>query len=158
DYQTFLANGFDEALGGAIKLARYNASVAGRPTTGLVLDPTDRLGPFAGAALAGGGRVEFLPGLLVLGKDSGPRATLASGEPFGLVVLVAGAGAVPDRHAEAVRQLVWRDAPLVITCVDRASLAGLRRGTPGVVRELAPDVVVFDESFADHAVPFGALT
>src|SRR5262249_32894290 len=39
EYQTFLANGFDEALGGAIKLARYAASLAGRPTAGLVLDP-----------------------------------------------------------------------------------------------------------------------
>src|SRR5262249_14957893 len=64
-YQTFLANGFDEALGGAIKLARYSASVAGRPAAGLVLDPADRLGPYAAASVAGGGRVEFLPGLVV---------------------------------------------------------------------------------------------
>ena len=30
-FQTFLANGFDEALSGAIKLARYSASSEGRP-------------------------------------------------------------------------------------------------------------------------------
>ena len=48
-YQTFLANSFDEALSGAIKLARYCASVAGRSTTGLVIDPDNRLGPFSSA-------------------------------------------------------------------------------------------------------------
>ena len=31
-FQTFLANGVDEAVGGAVKLARYDGSVAGRPT------------------------------------------------------------------------------------------------------------------------------
>src|SRR5580700_2785497 len=57
EYQTFLANGFDEALGGAIKLARYCASQAGRPATGLILDADDRIGPFASVSLAAGGRV-----------------------------------------------------------------------------------------------------
>jgi acetylornithine/succinyldiaminopimelate/putrescine aminotransferase len=158
DYQTFLANGFDEALGGAIKLARYAASVAGRPTTGLVLDPADRLGPYAGASVAGGGKVEFLPGLVVVGTGSDLGAALASGGPFGLVVLVAGPEVILDQHADAIRRLVRRDAPRVITCVDRAGLADLRRGPAGLLCELAPDIVVFDESFVDHAVPFGALT
>src|SRR5262245_30240092 len=63
EFQTFLANSFDEALSGAIKLARYAASVAGRPTTGVVFDPSNRLGPFAGVTLASGARVEFIPGL-----------------------------------------------------------------------------------------------
>src|SRR5262245_2103915 len=52
-FQTFLANCFDEALSGAIKLARYCASVAGRPTTGLVIGG-EGLGPFASAQVAGG--------------------------------------------------------------------------------------------------------
>src|SRR5262249_8276704 len=62
DFQTFLANGFDEALSGAIKLARYCASLEGRRTTGLVVDCTGRLGPFAGVTLADGGTIEFVPG------------------------------------------------------------------------------------------------
>src|SRR5215469_9178912 len=45
-YQSFLANSFDEALSGAIKLARYAASVSGRSSTGLIIDPAGRLGPF----------------------------------------------------------------------------------------------------------------
>jgi hypothetical protein len=64
-FQTFLANSFDEALSGAIKLARYCASVYGKPSTGLVIDPDDRLGPFASASLAHG-HVVFLPGLVVV--------------------------------------------------------------------------------------------
>src|SRR5262249_52007032 len=66
-FQTFLANGFDEALSGAIKLARYSASSEGRPKTGLVLDGAGRLGPFASVSVAGG-RIEFVPGLVILGK------------------------------------------------------------------------------------------
>jgi acetylornithine/succinyldiaminopimelate/putrescine aminotransferase len=164
DYQTFLANCFDEALSGAIKLARYAASVAGRPTAGLVLDVADRLGPYVGATVAGGGKVEFLPGLEVLGGSRSvwgdPRSAIL--EPptsrFGLVVLIGCAEAMPEAYAGSLRELVWRDAPLVITCVDRACLAALRRGRVGVLGELAPDIVVFDESFVDHAVPLGAFT
>jgi acetylornithine/succinyldiaminopimelate/putrescine aminotransferase len=157
EHQTFLANGFDEALSGAIKLARYAASVAGRPTTGLILDPTDRLGPYVGVSLPEGGKVEFIPGLVVAGKEEF-TAAMTSGGPFGLLVLVAGAEAILDQHADALRLLIRRDAPRIITCVDRASLAALRRGAFPVLREFEPDIVVFDESFVDRAVPFSALT
>src|SRR5262245_20867816 len=63
DYQSFLANGFDEALSGAIKLARYCGNLAHRPATGLIIDCAHRLGPFAGVVLANGGHIEFVPGL-----------------------------------------------------------------------------------------------
>src|SRR5262245_4345449 len=163
DYQPFLANGFDEALSGAIKLARYAASIACRPTTGLVLDPADRLGPYASASVVGGGKVEFLPGLVVVGKEDwrliGSRidkSLLAT--RFGLLVLVAGAEAMLDQHADAIRKLIRRDAPRVIVCVDRDGLAALRRVPADLRHELAPDIIVFDESFVDHAVPFSAFT
>ena len=158
EYQTFLANSFDEALSGAIKLARYSASLASRPATGLVLDAANRLGPYASALVAGGGKVEFLPGLVVVGNSADPRTAVTSEGPFGLLVLVPGPDAVIDQHAEAIRLLVLRDAPVVITCVDREALTALRRGSHRVLREFAPDIVVFDESFVDHAVPFSALT
>ncbi len=54
DWQSFLANGLEEALSGAIKLARYSEHIGPR-STGLVFDPSDRLAGFAGAELAGGG-------------------------------------------------------------------------------------------------------
>jgi acetylornithine/succinyldiaminopimelate/putrescine aminotransferase len=151
--QTFLANGFDEALSGAIKLARYSAGSDGRPTTGLVLDSAGRLGPFA-SALVGGSRVEFVPGLVVVDKTD----RFPEGGPFGFVVLVAPADGIPEGHAEKIRTLVERDGLLVITCVDRGSLDALRRGSSCILAELAPDIVVFDESFVNHDVPFSAFT
>jgi acetylornithine/succinyldiaminopimelate/putrescine aminotransferase len=157
DFQTFLANGFDEALSGAVKLARYHASLSGRPPAGLILDAADRLGPFA-AAPAAGGRVEFVPGLDVAGRGDDPLVLAASERRFGFVVLVAAAEGIPEAHAAAARAVVRRDASLVITCVDRAALAALRRTPSDVVRELTPDVVVFDESFVNRDVPFGAFT
>ncbi len=156
EYQTFLANCFDEALSGAIKLARYAASVAGRPTAGLILDPHDCLGPYA-SARAGNGRVEFLPGLTVIGKGAAPETALASRGPFGLVVLVASGGPVSVAPLETLRELVRRDAPLLITCLDRFNLTVLR-ATVGMMRGLTPDITIFDESFTDHAVPFAAFT
>jgi acetylornithine/succinyldiaminopimelate/putrescine aminotransferase len=121
-----------------------------------VLDPADRLGPFAGAALAGGAKVEFVPGLVVVEGGGDLDAAAAAGS-FGLLVLVGADGAL-DGRAETIRELVRRDAPLVITCVDRNSLTRLRRGEAGLLRELAPDVVVFDESFVNRDVPFAAFT
>jgi acetylornithine/succinyldiaminopimelate/putrescine aminotransferase len=158
DYQSFLANIFDEALSGAIKLARYRASLAGRPTTGLVIDVAERLGSFASATLADGARVEFLPGLLVARCGEDVLAVERARERFGLVVLVATADDKLGRCAEATRRLVAGNAPLVITCVDRATLAALRRAPSGLIAELRPDIVVFDESFTNHGVPFGAFT
>ena len=48
--------------------------------------------------------------------------------------------------------------PLVITCVDRDEPGRAPRRRGGILREIVPDIVVFDESFVDHAVPFGAFT
>jgi acetylornithine/succinyldiaminopimelate/putrescine aminotransferase len=173
DFQSFLANGLEEALSGAIKLARYSRPTPnGPPSTGLILDPADRLAGFVSAKLAGGGIVPFLPGLRVIGKDElrrepgtlGLEKAAENGRaevgtaPINPLVLVAGTDGLLDNQAETIRRLVDRHRPLVITCVDRESLAALR-GTPGgILREIAPDIIVFDESFTDRAVPFGAFT
>jgi acetylornithine/succinyldiaminopimelate/putrescine aminotransferase len=156
EYQSFLANSFDEALSGAIKLARYDASLGGRPAMGLVLDPAGQLGPF-GAATVPGGRVEFVPGLVVIGKDEAAFRNVEQTAGFGFVVLVHAGAADLDWQADAVSQVVRRDHSLVIACVDRAALAPLRRGS-GVLGQLPPDIVVFDESFVNRDVPFGAFT
>jgi acetylornithine/succinyldiaminopimelate/putrescine aminotransferase len=153
-FQSFLANSFDEALSGAIKLARYSASVAGRPAAGMVFDPGDRLGPFAGASV-GRGRVEFLPGLAVRNGHVEPGQ---STDRLGFVVLVPTADGALEAQAAEIRGLLRRDSPLVIACLDRTALAGLRRGASGLMKELVPDIVVFDESFVDRHVPFAAFT
>ncbi|HYV35717.1 MAG TPA: hypothetical protein VE988_08440, partial [Gemmataceae bacterium] len=84
-FQSFLANGFDEAVSGAVKLARYVARVAQRPVTGLVIDTAGRLGMFA-SSLSRRQRVEFLPGLVVIGKDD----MIPLDQQFGFVVLTSG--------------------------------------------------------------------
>jgi acetylornithine/succinyldiaminopimelate/putrescine aminotransferase len=157
EFQSFLANGFEEALSGAIKLARYDASVRGRPTTGLVIDAADRLGPFASAPVHGGGKVEFLPGLVVVGKEDDLSKVAASEQRFSFVVLVAAADDALERHAEAVRRVVRKDSTLVIACIDRTGLTALRHSAFGILHDLPPGVVVFDESFVNHEVPFGAF-
>jgi acetylornithine/succinyldiaminopimelate/putrescine aminotransferase len=144
-FQSFLANSFDEALSGAIKLARYHASVTGKPTNGVIIDSERRIGPFAAVEVEGG-RVEFVPGLTVI-KD----ASVLSDQAFGFVVLMA-----RDENAQTVRRLIQANSALLVLCVDQTTLTQIRRGSES--DKLQPDIVVFDESFVDRAVPFGAFT
>jgi acetylornithine/succinyldiaminopimelate/putrescine aminotransferase len=153
EYQTFLANSFDEALSGAIKLARYVTSKADQP--GLVLDPVGRLGPFCSTQVAGG-RVEFVPGLVVVSSEGELRRAEQSNEMFSFVVRVATRSPDLEAQTQALQPLL-RHAPLLILCLDRAALAELRRA-PSSLLDLRPDIVVFDESFVECDVPFGAFT
>jgi acetylornithine/succinyldiaminopimelate/putrescine aminotransferase len=155
-WPSFLANSFDEALSGAIKLARFVANLEGRPPAGLVVDSQGRLGAFAAVSMMGGERIEFIPRLAVVGRNGGELARqLASGELFGFVVLV-GTLTGPDR--QALKTLVQQQAPLIIACVDRTGLDLIRHSPVDSEPELVPDIVVFDESFVDYQVPFGAFT
>jgi acetylornithine/succinyldiaminopimelate/putrescine aminotransferase len=148
-YQTFLANSFDEALSGAIKLVRSFNGVFGGFNSGLVIDPTDRLGPFAAAD-----DVVFIPGL----TSVNPGDAMPTIQAFGFVVVFAGDDLGPC--AEYLRQLLWGGARL-ITCIDREGLANLRSGKSKLQSALGPSIpsiAVFDESFVNHDVPFGAFT
>ncbi len=158
DHPSFLANSFDEALSGAIKLARFTANREGRSPAGLVIDRGGRLGPFAGVPV-GEGRIDFIPQLAVAGADGLPLSDLVAAQgQFGFVVLVGAPDALPERDRLALRALVYRRVPLLITCVDRDALALIRRNAAGLGRELVPDMVVFDESFVERQVPFAAFT
>ena len=159
EYQSFLANGFDEALSGAIKLARYAADVEARPTSGLVIDPAARLGSFASLAIPGHGKIEFVPNLVVVGTEDGEARDLSpSGDRFGFVVLFLSAELDSYRHLDALLSLVQQQIPFLIVCADRTSLARLRQAPGTVWEKLTPDIVVFDESFVHKHVPFGAFT
>jgi acetylornithine/succinyldiaminopimelate/putrescine aminotransferase len=158
DSQTFLANAFDEALSGAIKLARYWANLQGCSPAGLVLDPGGRLGPFASVEIAKRGRIEFIPDLIVLKSDEAQLQEICrAGKQFSFVVLVAPLASVPPRQDELLL-LRRHQKPLIITCIDRDSLASCRQSSSSLLTTLAPDIVVFDESFVNHDVPFGAFT
>jgi acetylornithine/succinyldiaminopimelate/putrescine aminotransferase len=170
-HQTFLANSFDEALGGAIKLARYDRNLAGMAALGLIIDPAGRLGPFASARAAGGATVEFLPGLRVVGPGQdlldvampglAAPASRSDGARFGLITIIPdpqGGIGVAEEELRRFTTPGSPDAPLVITCLSRSSLAAIRRGNASAARGLIPDIVVFDDSFTDRHVPFGAFT
>ncbi len=158
-YQSFLANSFDEALSGAIKLARYAADVEDRPKAGFVLDPEGRLGPSVSVTLAGQDRIEFVPDVVVAGCKAAAITDLAPGQDhFGFVVLFPSAAPEAKAILESLRHRQSEVSPLVIACVDRPGLAHCRQDPASPWRELRPDIVVFDESFVRKYVPFGAFT
>ncbi|WP_165074708.1 aminotransferase class III-fold pyridoxal phosphate-dependent enzyme [Paludisphaera rhizosphaerae] len=159
-WQSFLANGFEEALGGAVKLVRYNRDETEADGVAIVVDPCDRLEGFADWRLPDGSRVEFLPGLHVLGSSDlaeGLRR-IEDDAKIEMLVLVAGDDHRLDEHAEEIQAIVKQHAPAVVACVDRGGLSRLREGKRDWLRAIPPDVVVFDDSFTGNSVPFGAFT
>ncbi len=153
NYQTFLANSFDEALSGAIKLARYNLSLAKRSTSGLIFDPHAQLGPFV-KTKARDEYVEFLPGIIVVDSAEELQRVARLSDRFGFLVILAPC----DETVKQMRQLVERDDALAIASVNRDRLAELRKSELKKAKELSPDIVIFDESFVNNEVPFGAFT
>ena len=158
EYQSFLANGFDEALSGAIKLARYVSSVEGRPLPGLVIDYDERLGAFASIGMSDHGRIDFIPGLTILGKQDIEAGTFHTlGKHFGFVVLILSPGLEMSKNRDAVLSLLHEQQALLIVCVDRGALLRRRKSPTTLGDRLLPDIVVFDESFVHKDVPFGAF-
>jgi len=171
---SFLANSGEEALSGALKLARYTQNIrsqklpalenAGRFSTAVYLvddglhfkhfASTEVIADASGRAAT----VEFIPQMFSL-KTSEFLARVANGDKLeGILVL---SPRVTDElpHGNdfwrSVRQFCDSGRSLVISCVDRERFAeGMR--TPDI--EFLPDIVVFDESFTKRQVPFGAFT
>jgi acetylornithine/succinyldiaminopimelate/putrescine aminotransferase len=157
-YQSFLANSFDEAISGAIKLARYSADVEGRPKTGLVFDPGDHLGPVASVSLAGQGNIDFIPELIVIGKGNNkPARELLKAGRFGFIVVFPSVDPVATAALEAISGMSEKATPPVIACLDRQGLAACTSEPSDKWRALEPAIVVFDESFVRRHVPFGAF-
>ncbi len=155
NHQSFLANSFEESLSGAIKLARYAASVEHRSQRGLILDFAGRLGPFVSAASEGNSRIEFIPNLVVQ-TDPSPQAD--QWEPFGFAVLVLSPALETCDQLDEILSALERQSALCIVCVDRPGLNRCRQSASAMRDKLHPDIVVFDESFVRHQVPFGAFT
>jgi acetylornithine/succinyldiaminopimelate/putrescine aminotransferase len=159
EFQTFLANSFDEALSGALKLARFCASRQGRPKSGLLLGGRGRLEHFASLSLGKHGRLELLPGLILAdGETADVEAQVGPVERFGYVVLFPPADCTGRERWGRLLERLSRTAPLVIAAVSRAELDACRRDPSHWWDSLPPDVVVFDESFVHHHVPWGALS
>jgi acetylornithine/succinyldiaminopimelate/putrescine aminotransferase len=187
-YQSFLANGFDEALSGAIKLARFCTDVEGRPKAGLVIDPDRRLGPLASVTLLDRGKIDFIPDLVVAGREGVaappplplPEAERGSKTGGCSPLSVSGRGAggrglgpqpLADRfgflvvfpsgpESEAALGVVPAPGPGRPLVIACVDRLGLEdcRQESSPWRGLRPDIVVVDESFVDRHVPFGAFT
>jgi acetylornithine/succinyldiaminopimelate/putrescine aminotransferase len=157
-WPSFIANSFDEALSGAIKLARYSSNLAGGTCRGLVLDPAGRLGPFASVTLRNGQDINFVPHLRVIrGDEQEWDAVGRDDEPYGFFASLAHF----ETHCfpEALRELLLQQKPLIIMHVDRATLAAAKAtSATGSLGGFLPDIVVFDESFVNNEVPFAAFT
>jgi acetylornithine/succinyldiaminopimelate/putrescine aminotransferase len=176
DYQVFLANSGEEALSGAIKLARYAANAEGAAGAGLLLDPDHRFEHFASTELAGHGRLEFIPGIEIAeSADAAADRLDAAIWPIGFVIVPHELLEKPD--APLSRQLdadPSTQRPLLIVYATQEALdQRVEKGdwlrathqAPAKSRaarclspfSTAPDIVVFDESFVNREVPFGAF-
>ena len=153
NYQTFLANSFDEALSGAIKLARYNSSIAKRSTKGSIFDPHHRLGAFVGTKVKEQ-TIEFIPDLIVASSIEQLQQAASLPDSLGFIVTLA----PEDDTAKDVIRLIENYNAIAIACVTRKSLATLRKAPTTKVKQLIPDITIFDESFVDRQVPFSAFT
>jgi len=147
---------FDEALSGANQnWPRYAASIAGWPASGLVLDPGDRLGPFAGTnswrwadriCARDSRSAMVIPSMMKARSGFTPRRLATASSFWSNARQFAGSscgGAAPGDPAAIP---LW-----LITCLDRAVLAALRpRISRSVARDCASYLSCFDESFVDH--------
>ncbi len=153
-YQVFLANSREEALSGAIKLARYAAHAQGSPATGLILDEDRRFEHFASTELAGLGRLEFIPGIEICDDvQTFVRRLTDLQAAVGFVVVPHALLNVSD-HPDA-DQLAAAIATSQAIKIAHTGLSQLI--TPQMTTGRAPDIVVFDETFVNREVPFGAF-
>jgi acetylornithine/succinyldiaminopimelate/putrescine aminotransferase len=160
NYQVFLANSLEEALSGAIKLARYTASLSARSTDGLFLDSEGRLEHFAETELPGNGTIHYIPGVATLASAKQVNDWLSDNQtsPCFVVGFLSTLQALDSAAIETLCAPISSPTrPLLIVCVDRVSLASGEKQAADHWRAFLPDIVVFDESFVENAVPLGAF-
>ena len=155
--QIFLSNSLEEALSGAIKLARYDANAGGRSPAGLVIDQNQSLNHFC-ATIVEGETLSFLPDLAVCGNERDAVCYLREhGNRISFVTdhlsnWVHHDYAVREWFEEAARKPI---RPLLILSTDQQQLSRVRElQSAGTI---SPDILVFDESFTNFEVPFGAF-
>src|SRR5262249_28434437 len=150
EFQSFLANGGDEALSGALKLARFAANREGRPVTGLVLAPPGRLEHFASLSPATGPKVELISDLVVDdARAADAEARIHAARPSGSVAVFP---AEDDGDRERQRRVLAAvpGGATLIAAVDRDTLGAYRRDRSRWPVPRPPDVIAFDESFVHN--------
>lgn len=171
---SFLANSGDEALSGAIKLARYaqnsrsggEAASSGRSAFSphvYLVDNGSRFSHFASTEVASEDSatlvtLEFIPETSMM---TCAEFILRDEHVVGLEgILVLSPEATRRVQTDLdLRRGVLRfcstGRSILIACMDRDRFAD---GPQNPDAELVPDVVVFDESFTRKQIPFGAFT
>ncbi len=180
NWQVFLANSGEEALSGAIKLARYAANAEGFSGNGILLDEDERFEYFATNERDGGERLSFLPGVEVVRDRITLASRLAEAEMLPGFVVVPHDLLLSETFDESPLATVLKSRsdespfPVLISywSVGRVSEGSwIRKNSEspdqteflriqlrkGDAAGPAPDIVVCDESFVDREVPFGAF-
>jgi acetylornithine/succinyldiaminopimelate/putrescine aminotransferase len=157
-YQVFLANSMEEALSGAIKLARCSANDCGRPTDGLIIDDDDRLKHFASTDLSERGTVTYIPGVNVW-SETAPAPELPQDRPMGFLVAFLSSLRKANSTSRRILREICAESnrPWLIVCADRDGLTRVERREAARIFEFSPDIIVFDETFTNRSVPFGAF-
>ncbi len=159
-FQVFLANSLEESLSGAIKLARFVSNAAGGSRSGWIIDEDQRLEHFALTMLPHGEKLEYLPEIKLFADPNAATAALQAAEAkpgFILVFLSSWSGANESLYRELFARLPPDTRPLMIVCIGSSDLTGGKTAAAASWQNLAPDIVVFDESFVEGTVPFGAF-
>jgi len=168
-YPSFLANSGGEALSGAIKLLRYtlNRTAAAANMTEEQREPP--LTYLCGEGWPAGfvsesvwdsqtqeaGRVIFLPGIMRVPVLELPAILKDESVTQGIVAISAAVLADSGRALAAQLQSFQNRGGLLIVSLTAESVRLPRSFTAG---DLVPDVVVYDQSFTGHEVPFGAFS
>jgi acetylornithine/succinyldiaminopimelate/putrescine aminotransferase len=166
--QVFLANSGEEALSGALKLARSLASRFSDGRDALILDPTGRFRHFSDTLVDGSRPVQFLPGVAryedverfadAMSRHAAERQDEAANRRLAtLVVPIAELANLLTRlqalgHEKVNAPHRWRW--VFVAC--RADVERLGENSRSASWPIA-DIVVFDESFVERDVPFGAF-
>jgi acetylornithine/succinyldiaminopimelate/putrescine aminotransferase len=159
DWRVYLANGGDDALSGAIKLARYANGAEGRSFGGLLLDPHRRLASLFCLPTVGGPPAPLVPGLDGASDPAAARRLLEDGDPPGLAVIEQRTLREDfGRWAPVIRRLAKLPRPpRWIVVAERDDVAAALRRQPAEKPPFSPEVVVFDESYVNGELPFGAF-
>ena len=145
----FLANSGEEALSGAVKLARYAAQADGKPSTGVILDESGQYENFAAIDLNEYGKLTLIPGVTVV-PDRDEARRLIGDSDSSLGFIVASRDALGELAAAQTRTDLSKSLWIV-----PMSLADHTRKSNDLGR--LPDVVVYDESLVQRDIPFGAF-
>ena len=151
--QIFLSNSLEEALSGAVKLARYDANAIGRSPAGLVIDQNVRLTHFCSTSVDGQ-TLSFLPEIKVCHRiDEAAEYLRQNGDQVGFVVDFLSNWIQPNyAPRESFEEMaVQSPQPLLILLTDQIQIGRVRDNQQACAS--SPDILVFDESFNQFRSP-----